>query len=261
MKNDASKQTRPKASHPTQVPCQTSSYEPSQNANMQAQADSLHLTPAGSSHHTQNATIKQSKKNSVVNCSADSILHTTPQQLIGSQSGAKVRYQAKATMIPLAFSIAVLSVSHLNPSTQATGVFSGRLVPSTPTGRSLGTTNGHIFLFHVGCALWFIGFPLWRIMFPFSPELKHPEDFTDSFWWLSGSYFLLASYFRLAVGPRSSVFTLLTSDSFFETTNYGDKSDETETMGSEGERCEITVEANGKDINEGQDPREKYLDN
>nr|GLL26916.1 Terminal uridylyltransferase 7 [Ipomoea trifida] len=35
------------------------------------------------------------------------------------------------------------------------------------------------------------------------------------------------------------------SDSFFETTNYRDKSDETETMGSEGERCENTVEANG----------------
>nr|GMD29141.1 uncharacterized protein LOC108954362 [Ipomoea batatas] len=67
MKNDASKQTRPKASHPTQVPCQTGSYEPSQNANMQAQPDSLHLTPAGSSHHTQNATIKQSKKISIVN--------------------------------------------------------------------------------------------------------------------------------------------------------------------------------------------------
>nr|GLL37801.1 Transposase, MuDR, plant [Ipomoea trifida] len=67
MKNDASKQTRPKASHPTQVPCQTGSYEPSQNANMQAQADLLPLTPAGSSHHTQNATIKQSKKISIVN--------------------------------------------------------------------------------------------------------------------------------------------------------------------------------------------------
>nr|GLL45057.1 Zinc finger, PMZ-type [Ipomoea trifida] len=41
-------------------------------------------------------------------------------------------------------------------------------------------------------------------------------------------------------------------DSFFETTNYGDKSDETETMGSEGERSENTVEANVEDINEVQ---------
>nr|GMD29142.1 Transposase, MuDR, plant [Ipomoea batatas] len=39
-------------------------------------------------------------------------------------------------------------------------------------------------------------------------------------------------------------------DSFFETTNYGDKSDEIETMGSEGERCENTVETNVEDIND-----------